>query len=159
LFGLDRLLETYPDARIVFTHRDPFDAMASGVSMVVHWSRATTGHANAPAIADWYPALWAKGLARALEVRDRLKKEQVLDLFHEDLSRDPLQAIEAVYAHFDIPLSRAAKKRMQVWLRDNPRSRFGSHNSSTSALGLQPDRENERFDFYIDRFDRIRGRS
>ena len=42
LFGLKPLLETYPDARIVFTHRDPFEAMMSGVSMV--FSLDTTHH-------------------------------------------------------------------------------------------------------------------
>jgi len=159
LFGLDCLLETYPDARIVFTHRDPFDAMVSGVSMAFHWTRATTGQANAPAIADWYSALWAKGLERALEVRSQLKEKQVLDLFHKDLSHDPLQAMEAIYGHFDLPFSRAAKKRMQVWLRDNPRSRFGSHNCSASELGLKPGREKKRFEFYLNRFDLTRGRS
>jgi hypothetical protein len=159
LFGLETLLKTYPDARIVFTHRDPFKSMISGVSLVFHWTRLTTGQADIPAIADWYPSLWAKGLERALEVRDKLKDEQVFDLFHTDLSQDPVKSMEKIYAHFDIPFSRTVQKRMQIWLQDNPRSKFGSHFCNAAELGLDPDLEKERFHFYLDRFNLTEGES
>ncbi len=152
LFGLKTLLKTYPDARIIFTHRDPFEAMMSGVSMVSHWTQLTTGQVDIPAIADWYPALWAKGLERALDVRDKLQKEQVFDIFHTELSQNPVGSIKKIYRHFDIPFSRTVEKRMRVWLRDNPRSKFGSHSCNPAQLGLDPNRENERFGFYRKRF-------
>jgi len=152
LFGLDALLVTYPDAKIVFTHRDPFEAMVSGVSMATRWTRCTTGRADIPAIAEWYTTLWAKGLERALEVRAHLKEGKVFDLFHRDLSQEPVNAMAKIYRHFAIPFSRAAKKRMQVWLRDNPRSKFGSHTCDAIELGLNPGREKERFNFYLKQF-------
>ena len=157
LFGLEALLAAYPDARIVFTHRDPFKAMVSGVSMVSHWTRVTTGRADIPALAQWYPALWARGLERALNVRDKLDDGQVVDVFHSDLGRDPAGSVEKIYRHFDIPFSRTARKRMQVWLRDNPRSRFGSHVCDAAELNLDPDRERERFGFYLNRFNFTEG--
>lgn len=153
LFGLDCLVKTYPDARIVFTHRNPLDAMVSGVSMVTHWTRLTNGQVDMPAIARWYPALWAKGLKRALTIREQLKPDQVFDLFHKDLVREPVRTIAAGYDFFGIPFSRTTRKRMQVWLRDNPRSGFGSHAYSADELGLRPDREKERFAFYLNQFD------
>lgn len=153
LFGLETLLRTYPDARIIFTHRDPFEAMVSGVSMVSHWTRLTTGQVDIPAIANWYPALWAKGLKRALDVRIRLSDEQIFDLFHTDLGNDPVGVIKRIYAHFDLPFTQNVQNRIQVWLRDNPRSRFGSHFCSAAELGMDPDVENERFGFYLNRFD------
>ncbi|WDP90238.1 MAG: sulfotransferase [Desulfobacter sp.] len=152
LFGLESLLETYPDARIVFTHRDPVDAMMSGISMASHWTRLTTGKADIPAIAHWYPALWAKGLERALGVRDKLKEAQVFDLFHTDLSQDPVGSIMGIYKHFNISFSRIFQRRMQVWLRDNPRSKFGNHVYDSTKLGLDREQEKARFCFYLDRF-------
>jgi hypothetical protein len=77
VFGLDHLIETYPDSKIVFTHRNPFDIL----------------------------------------------------------------------------LSRGTKKRMKTWLRDHPRSRFGSHACKPDEYGLTLDREKERFAFYHDQFD------
>jgi len=150
LFGLDCLIKHYPDARIVFTHRNPSEAMVSGLSMAVNWTRMTTGNADVQAIAKWYPALWAKGLERALAVRKKLPLKQVFDLFHRDLCQKPVQVIEAAYDYFDMPLSRAARKRMQYWLRDNPRSKFGKHDYLKSVKNHG---EEERFKFYCDQFD------
>lgn len=152
LFGLEPLMKTYPDARIIFTHRDPFEAMLSGVSMVSHWTQVTTGQVDIPAVADWYPALWVKGLKRALEVRDTLRKDQVIDIFHTDLSQNPVGSMKNIYEHFGIPFSTTVEKRMEVWLRDNPRSKFGSHSYNPAELGLDPNQEKERFDFYLKRF-------
>ncbi len=152
LFGLDLLLATYPDARIVFTHRNPLDAMMSGISMSTRWTRLTTGQADIPTIAEWYPALWAKGLKKALAVREQLKPTSVVDVFHKDLSENPIHTIEGIYRHFDMPLSLTARKRMQVWLRDNPRHRFGSHTYAPEEFGLTPERERDRFDFYYAAF-------
>ncbi len=153
LFGLETLLATYPDARIVFTHRDPFEAMVSGVSMMCHWTRLTTGQADIPAIAEWYPALWAKALQKAMAARDHLRDAQIFDVFHKDLTQDPVGSMEKIYEHFAIPFSRTTQKRMRIWLRDNPRSSFGKHLCNAAELGMEPNREYERFSFYIDRFD------
>ncbi len=153
LFGLETLLTTYPDARIVFTHRNPYDAMLSGVSMAYHWTRLTTGQADVPALAEWYPALWADGLEKALDVRDRLKKNRFCDVFHKNLMHDPIDTMKTVYGQLDIPFSRTAERRIRVWLRDHPRSRFGSHVCNAAALGLDPAKEKQRFDFYLNRFD------
>lgn len=153
LFGLDRLVETYPDARIIFTHRDPFEAMMSGVSMVLNWTRITTGRANIRAIAGWYPALWAKGIEKALEIRAKLPARMVCDVFHRDLSADPLGTVERIYTHFDLPFGRAAKNRMQVWLGDNPRKNFGTHAYTAEVLELDAAKERERFAFYRSAFE------
>ncbi|HCY87660.1 MAG TPA: hypothetical protein DHV36_21175 [Desulfobacteraceae bacterium] len=152
LFGLAQLLETYPDARIIFTHRPPLDAMVSGVSMAARWTRFTTGQADIGAIADWYPALWAKGLARALDVTSRLPEASYAQIHHEDLDRAPIATVAKACDHLNIPLSPVAKKRMAIWLRDNPRSGFGTHTCSADTFGLDPNRENERFRFYLDTF-------
>ena len=153
LFGLDLLKSTYPDARVVFTHRDPFDAIVSGVSLVYHWSKFTTGQANIQAIAEWFPGIWAKGLKRALSAKKYLDANQCLDIFHTDLSEDPIKTIEHIYNHFDIPFSKGAQKRMKIWLRDHPRSKFGGHSCTPKEYGLNADREKERFSFYYDEFD------
>lgn len=153
LFGLDQLRATYPDAKIVFIHRNPLDAMVSGVSMVARWTRFTTGKADVAAIADWYPTLWAKGLRRALACRRQLSEDLVIDVYHRELIDAPLKVIESIYRHFHLPFSEAARKRMQTWLRDNPRSKFGRHACSAAEFGLIPEREHERFAFYHGAFD------
>ena len=154
LFGLEHLMKTYPDAKIVFTHRNPFDAIVSGVSMVYHWTRFATGQADIKTIADWYSKLWAKGLQRGLKAIKTFDANQILDIFHHELSESPVNIIGSIYDRFDMPLSKAVINRMQTWLRDNPRSKFGRHDHTTSVKEhLNPAKLRERFRFYCDRFD------
>lgn len=153
LFGLDRLLETYPDADIVFTHRDPVKAMISGVSLVHHWTEFSTQQADLPAIAQWYPRLFAKGLERALSVRQDFPEKQFFDIFHDRLSSDPVKAVQEVYDHFNIHFSPVFEKRCRIWLKDHPRSKFGSHTYTAQTFGLNPETEQNRFSFYREKFD------
>ncbi len=152
LFGLDHLLETYPDAKIVFTHRDPLKAMSSGASMVYHWTLFSTQQADKSAIAQWWPKIWAKGFEKALKVRENFNPSQFYDLYHKDISQDPIKTVCAVYDHFDIPVGQGHLKRMQAWLRDNPRSRFGNHVHTLKEFELNSKKVREAFAFYQNRF-------
>jgi hypothetical protein len=72
----------------------------------------------------------------------------VVDLLHHELQHQPLQAMERVYRAFDIPFSATTRRRMEIWLGDNPRSSFGQHQPPDH--GLQKEEEQERFDFYLE---------
>ncbi|MDJ0624699.1 MAG: sulfotransferase [Desulfocapsaceae bacterium] len=154
LFGLDHLLETYPDAKIVFTHRNPLEAMVSGVSMVYHWTEFTAGKADIQAIANWYPDLWAKGLKRALKVLETVNPAQLVHILHRDITESPVETVEKIYGKFELRFSKAFKKRMITWLNDNPRSKFGRHENLQFVKNhLDAAKEQERFQFYQDRFE------
>ncbi len=127
LFGLEALLAVYPDARIVFTHRNPLEAISSGISMVEKWTRFTTGKADRKAIADWWIRLWALALKRTMIVREKLDPGQIFDLDHSDISKAPLNAVSRLYEHFNILPSQSHAERMKAWLMENPRSAFGKH--------------------------------
>jgi hypothetical protein len=152
LFGLDHLLETYPDARIVFTHRDPLQAIRSGVSMVYHWTNLSTQQADKTVIADWWPKVWEKGLKKALTIRNHVDASSFCDIYHDKITQDPVEAVRAIYNHFDLPLGSGHLKRMMVWLRDNPRTKFGNHDPAHETFNLNPDDLNERFYGYRQQF-------
>ncbi len=146
LFGLAALLEVYPDAKIIFTHRDPLEAISSGISMVEKWTAFTTGKSDRNAISDWWIRLWSLALKRAMTVLEQLASRRVYDLNHSDISKDPLQTIEHLYNHFNIPFSQNHAKRMQAWLRDNPRSKFGAHNHGLTQS--EKKQVSTKFQFY-----------
>ncbi len=56
-----------------------------------------------------------------------MKDGQMFDLLHTDLTQDPVRSMEKIYAHFDISFSRTVQKMMQIWLQENPRSKYGSY--------------------------------
>lgn len=146
LFALDALMEVYPDALIVQTHRSPRTAMASMCSLAAHatagWSEAFTG----AVIGRDQLELWSRGLERFRAERARHDPAQFYDVDYDDFVRDPLGTVEAIYAHFGLPLDDAARTAMSQLHKE---SRSGSarpaHSYALEDFGLTPEQVDERF--------------
>ena len=152
LFGLDALLEAYPDARIVWTHRDPAKAIPSSVSFV-GTLRAASSPVFDPARfgAEW-SALEETGLHRGLAVRDRLGDRGFLDVHYNDLTADPVTAVTRIYDHFGIPVDDETVRRVGDFANDNPQGKHGEHAYTPEQFGFVPERVSRRFAAYTERF-------
>lgn len=153
LFGLDALLDRYPDAKIVQTHRDPLRVMASMASHATVLRRAFSDHANPRAIAADWSDRWARGLEHFLRVRDRWPSAQFLDVGYDAIESSPLETIESIYRFIGAPLEDAAHERMSSYLARNPKGKHGVHRYSLAQYGLDRDTELARFRSYCERFD------
>jgi hypothetical protein len=152
LFALEGLLERYPDARIVHTHRDPLRVMASMASHATVLRRAFSDAANPIAIARDWADRWAKALDRFLAVRDRSDPKQFLDVAFESIESDPLGTVERVYDFLGWPLTDAARGAMQSFLAANPKNKHGVHRYTLEQFGLRREAEAARFRNYCERF-------
>jgi len=152
LFGLDALLAEYPDAQIVFTHRDPLKVVASQASLIAVASRLLSDEVDPQRIASWWSEKTATGVEKATAVRDARRPEAFFDLQYHELIRDPVAAVRRAYAHFGREVTRAHERRMRAWLRDNPQDKHGRHRYSLAEFGLDAERENRRFAAYRERF-------
>ena len=107
LWGLDKLLETYPDARIVFTHRDPVKSMTSYASLTT-MVRGVGSDSVDPAevAADWTPRLH-RVLMNGIHVRQAKEYPDALfyDVLFTDFVRDQFSVVESIYDAFDLPMS------------------------------------------------------
>jgi len=74
-------------------------------------------------------------------------------VYHKDISDNPVKALQDVYEYFDMEFTKTHQKRIQVWLRDNPRSKFGNHTYTSQEFKLNPKNEKKRFQFYYDKYD------
>jgi len=154
MWALHQLLETYPDACIVATHRDPVKVAASFASLATLLRSMTSDAVDAREVAaDWTPRL-AKVLERSIDVRDsgRLAPERFYDMHFSDLLADPMGVVERIYDHFELPLSGEAADAMRAFIADNPQGKHGAHRYSPEAYGLDPEREWQRFGRYVERF-------
>ncbi|HEY8520776.1 MAG TPA: sulfotransferase [Gammaproteobacteria bacterium] len=152
LFGLDALLDRYPDARIVQTHRDPLRVVASMASLATVLRRAFSASADPAQIGVDWAERWARALERFLAVRDRAPREQFLDVAYEELETDPLATVERVYRFLGWPLTDEARQAMQRFLAANPKNKHGAHRYSLAQYGLDRDAEYRRFRGYCERF-------
>ena len=105
LIALDVLLATYPDACIVWTHRDPAVVLPSVASFTGYIRALTTGTIDEPTYGREWTAFEELVLLRGLAVRDRVGNDddRFHDLHYRDLMADPAGAVAGICAQFDIP--------------------------------------------------------
>lgn len=154
LWGLDRLLETYPDARIVFTHRDPVKSMTSYASLTT-LVRGVTSRVVDPheVAADWTPRLH-RVLMNGIEVRRAREYPDALfhDVLFTDFVRDQFAVVETIYDAFGIPMTDEGAAAMQAFIADNPPGKHGAHLYQPDDYGLDPTQVRALFEDYIGHF-------
>jgi hypothetical protein len=154
LMALDVLLETYPDARLIWTHRDPAVVVTSVVSFTGFMRASMTSDFDPPRFGREWATFEELVLLRGLSVRDRISDAgtRIYDLHYQDLMRDPVGSIGAVMKHFDLPFSAASADGVGRFVEAHPKGEHGPHRYDPSDFGLEPERLRERFAFYTERF-------
>jgi hypothetical protein len=152
LFALEGLLERYPDARIIHTHRDPLRVIASMASHATVLRRAFSDSADPRKIAADWSDRWSRALDKFLAVRDRASPSQFLDVNFESIETDPLGTVERVYDFLGWPLTAQARTAMQNFLAANPKNKHGVHSYTLEQFGLSRAAETIRFRSYCERF-------
>jgi hypothetical protein len=145
---VDALLEVYPDARLVWTHRDPFVAVPSLCSLMMNVHRRFL---DAPDM-DWIGSFYVRQAAAHVDRAARAQVHhpgQVLDLYYDDLMDDPLATLERAYRWLEMPLEQDARAAMAQWLHDNPQGKFGEHRYSLEQYGLDEEAVRGNFSKYL----------
>lgn len=149
LFELDTLLDTYPDARIVQTHREPLRALASNASQT---RVLRSAFSSRPGRMDTDATLrrWAGALRDAAAVRaaDPRAEQRFLDLRHGEIVEDPLREVRRLYDHFGLDLGAEAADRMRRWIREHPRDEHGVHRYTLEEFGIDRERHGSWFRDY-----------
>lgn len=149
LFALDALLEVYPDAVVVQTHRDPRRSMASMCSLAEKstegWSTAFTPEYIGASQLDF----WARGVESFEAARGRHTGTTFVDVTHRELLDDPAGVVERVYAAAGSGLSPEVRAAVEA---ENAKSLSGdrapAHRYSLADYGLNEDMIAERFAGY-----------
>ena len=152
---IDTLLDVFPDAHIVHTHRDPIKVCASVASLTATLRGASTDAIDLHEIGRQQVDWWAKLIAKSLEQRKRLahRSEQFFDVKMSETVSDPIDVVRRMYAHFGYPLSDEVQAKMLAFMRDNSRDKHGSHTYRAEDFGIEPEHDRAAFQEYIDYFD------
>lgn len=148
---LGPLTRTFPDATIVFTHRDPTAVLASAATMLAYGDRLRR-HAIEP---EALAAYWVDRLHRLLRsaVRDRHLAQRSLDVVFADLVADDLATVERVYGTAGVVLPDDVRARFAAYVAAHPRGRNGRvHYDLRGDFGLDAEDLREQFRYYTDAF-------
>jgi hypothetical protein len=146
------LLDTYPDACIVQTHRDPARVLPSICSLVAGWRGLYEGAVDRRAIGQWQLDMWSSMVHTAMAVRATSHPAQFFDFSFQELVTDPIAAIKRMYGHFGFDFGAEAERRMQAWHADNPQGKHGGHHYAPADFGLSEGEIGERFAPYMRHF-------
>jgi hypothetical protein len=150
--NLRSLLEIYPDACFVQTHRDPAAVIPSICSLVAGFHSLYEDDFDRRALASDQLELWARRLEAGVAVRGEQPRERFFDLHFSELQSDPLGAVRRLYDHFGFALGGEAERRMRAHLAANPRGKHGEHVYSAAEFGLSVPVMRERFAAYAKHF-------
>ncbi|BBX17156.1 sulfotransferase family protein [Mycolicibacterium duvalii] len=122
LWQLDVLLQEYPDALIVQTHRDPLNVISSVSALTVHLRRMASERADIQEAAVQCREEIVVGLEREMRFRDSgvLAPDRVVDVHFADFMRDPFATIGNIYRSLGRELPESTEQRMRDYLAAHP---------------------------------------
>jgi hypothetical protein len=152
-FHLPAVLDAYPDARFVITHRDPVKALPSWASLVLSlYPPGSVERIGAARVGPHLAAHQAIGMRRAIDARRRLGQQRFLDVHQRDFTADPMGTVARVYAFAGLRLAAGTRERMEAWSRENRPGAHGVHRYTPEQFGLDAEGLRKQFEFYTDAY-------
>ncbi|MFA7239543.1 MAG: sulfotransferase [Sulfuricellaceae bacterium] len=153
MLDLDVLIKVFPDAKLVFIHRDPIKTVASTLSLMWNFAIHNTDLPLRGAIRDTWLALCEAMARRCMEVRETLPVPQQLDVQYGDMNRDWQAVMRRVYDFVGLDFTAEAESAMGDWLADSEREgRHRGHRYSLEDFGLSREEVDTRMKFYRERY-------
>jgi Sulfotransferase family len=146
------LVDTFPDATFVVTHRDPVSVTASMVTMLAYTARLTRDKVDVEGIGRYWSDRLERMLRRCAEDRDLLPSAQTIDVYFDEFMADDLAMVERVYEVAGQPLDATSRSAMAVFMAKHPRGRFGTIEYDLPQFGLDRAELRDAMSFYTERF-------
>ncbi len=154
MWGLEQLLATYPDARIVFTHRDPVKSMTSYASLTALVRSSGSDEVDPIEIAADWTARLKMVLERSMAVRAAREYPDAVfyDMYFSDFVTDQFAEIAKIYDALDLPMSDEGAAAMREFIADHPKGKDGIHRYAPEEFGVDSATVRREFAPYIERF-------
>jgi hypothetical protein len=154
VFTLGALAHAYPDARIIFLHRDPLEVLASVAGLTAILRRPFTTGANRQAIGHQIAESWLAGAEaiRRADAEHLFPENQVAHIRFRDFTAAPLTTITSVYERFNLLLLPEVRRRMERRIAELPHGGYGRVKHALADYGIDADATRPRFAAYAAHF-------
>ena len=128
---LPALLETYPDACIVWSHRDPVRASASMVNLLgcMQWAGSDDPLQHGALEYCRDPRVSAERFHMVIDQIENgeIPRDRICHIQYKQLVSGPIGTIQSIHDYFRIPLTDRGRAGMATYLRENPRDNRPAH--------------------------------
>ncbi|HWF15503.1 MAG TPA: sulfotransferase [Acidimicrobiales bacterium] len=146
------LVDTFPDATFVVTHRDPVAVTTSMVTMLAYTARLTRDRVDVPGIGHYWADRLEQMLGDCAEQHSILPADRTIDVHFDEFMADDLAMVARVYDLAHQPLDQSSKAAMRAFLAEHPRGKFGAIEYDLTEFDLDPVECRKAFSFYSERF-------
>lgn len=153
LWSLPALVETFPDVRVIWTHRDPMTVMASYCSLIegiwsVYLRRFDRSRLGAMCL-----DILVEGIGTARDARTAIPPRNVLDVGYSHLAGDPLVQVPRLFHHLGLEWNEREFQHLEYRMSRPDQSR--RHEYSLGTYGLNPAQVEEAFGDYVQRVETL----
>ena len=146
------LLNVFPDATFVVTHRDPVSVTASVVTMLTYAARMSVAHPD-PVRYGRYWSQRVEDLLRGCERdRDLIPDDQAIDVRFHEFMADDLAMVERIYDVAGQPMTATARAGIEAFLATHQRGKFGTVVYDLGDFGIDPAERRDAMRSYSERF-------
>ena len=151
--ALATLIQRYPEARIIFLHRDPIKILQAASSQMM-LLKSLFSRSIHPHLLGAYEArsLYDK-VRKIIEFRDNHSylEGHFMDVRYLDLASNPVGTVRSIYGRFGLTLSMENEARMEAFAATE-RNKRRSDRFTLADFAFDLEREDPRFDLYCERF-------
>ena len=149
----DPLLQVFPKALLVHTHRDPLKTSPSLFSMLTHLQMIFSDEVDPKRVASHWLGKIENMARRALATRERVADRGFIDVSYYDLIKDPLPEVVRIYEAAGLELTTPTVRLMQASQKVNKQHKYGRHKYSLADFGMTKEDVEPRIATYRARFD------
>ncbi len=151
MLDLPALLEVFPDARLIFTHRDPRQVVGSAASLAWNQTILHSDHVDPHRVGRESLRKTALMIDRMRAGRAGLAPDRMIDVHFDDMDRDWRATMARVYGFLDLDIE-PALDGMADYLERSRELKRHPHAYSLAAFGLDESDVLDRLADYVDAF-------
>lgn len=141
----------YPDARVLYIHRDPVQSIASRIQMMADLTEGLTGAVDMAAQSRLHTRLGREGF-HAIMANPMMADPRVHHVRYADFVRDQVAVIRDFYAFAGRELTATAQAAMRQYLAGNKGDRHGKFHYATDLIDGDVQALHDEFAPYRERY-------
>jgi hypothetical protein len=153
MFALDAFVEVYPNAKFLWSHRDPAKVLGSVCSLIGYVRSWSSDRRDPVELGAEQLAWWAEATRRAVQFRERFGDDRFVDVSFARLQTDPVGTVADSYDQLGLTFSAEARAKVADWASGHEPGHRGKHEYELSEYGLTEAQVHDAFREYLDRYD------
>lgn len=135
---IDVIAEVFPNAKFVFTHRDPLAQFASILALGHQWRAIQSDTVTKEQSGEDYLKFWGDFVKRMLAATKKVSEDRIMHVRYPDVVKDPISVIRNILSFAGLPVDESVLDGMRDYDATHVQHAHGKHNYSLEEFGLSP---------------------